>query len=234
MKVDAYFVYTTFDRFNSEIFGGELPLVPIKASTARGYLGRMAWEVKRGPLGREKPTNFRMLINCTRDLPQNVWEDTIIHEMIHYYIAWKGIKDTSSHGKVFRQMMEKINREHGRNVTISHRQTPEEQQTASEGQPMSPPLVQGRWHVVAIVYMKNGRKGLKVLPRVITSISYYVRNVMHYADTDHVELYLHNSPWLERFPVSKALRVYYPDENELETNMKGAEVFDLKKYGCSI
>ena len=48
-------------------------------------------------------------------------DDVLIHEMIHYSIAYTGLKDTSSHGIVFRGMMDKINRTFGRHITISVR-----------------------------------------------------------------------------------------------------------------
>ena len=45
----------------------------------------------------------------------------LIHEMIHYYIAYTGQKDTSAHGVIFRQMMADINQRFGRHITISTR-----------------------------------------------------------------------------------------------------------------
>ena len=48
-------------------------------------------------------------------------DDVLIHEMIHYTIAYTGLKDTSPHGIVFRGMMDKINRTFDRHITISMR-----------------------------------------------------------------------------------------------------------------
>lgn len=38
--------------------------------------------------------------------------------MIHYYIAYQRIKDTSAHGQVFRAMMNELNSRHGWNIMV--------------------------------------------------------------------------------------------------------------------
>ena len=57
--------------------------------------------------GGTKYYDFKLRINKRIDLPEQEIEDIIIHEMIHYHIAYNGIKDTSTHGRVF---MNKISR----------------------------------------------------------------------------------------------------------------------------
>ena len=42
--------------------------------------------------------------------------------MIHYYIAYKGIRDSSAHGKIFRSLMSVVNTRHGRHVSVSVKQ----------------------------------------------------------------------------------------------------------------
>jgi predicted SprT family Zn-dependent metalloprotease len=65
-------------------------------------------------------------INVKIDLPEEVVQDTILHEMIHYSIAVKQIRDTSAHGKLFRAEMARINAEGNRHIRISYRLSPEQ------------------------------------------------------------------------------------------------------------
>lgn len=46
-------------------------------------------------------------------------QNVLLHEMIHYSIAYTGLKDTSAHGVVFRGMMDNLNRKYGWEITVS-------------------------------------------------------------------------------------------------------------------
>ena len=88
-----------FDTFNRMCFDGALPRIPIKLSRARTFVGRLIYRPVRDWRGRVvRREDFVLRISTYFDLPEAEIEDTLIHEMIHYWIAWKGIKDTSSHG----------------------------------------------------------------------------------------------------------------------------------------
>ena len=41
--------------------------------------------------------------------------------MVHYYIHFHQIKDTSAHGKVFRSLVDQLNNEYGWEVTITEK-----------------------------------------------------------------------------------------------------------------
>lgn len=80
-------VKAIYDEFNTLIFKGTLPDDLLKT--------KRSWK--------------RYSDRC-------ILEDRIIHEMIHLYISQMGINDTGVHGLVFRNMVERINRDYGRNV----------------------------------------------------------------------------------------------------------------------
>lgn len=69
---------------------------------------------------------YHLTLSNRYDLPVEVLEDIVIHEMIHFHIHHAGIRDTSSHGEAFRRLMNEINRRFGRHITVSHRCTPEQ------------------------------------------------------------------------------------------------------------
>ena len=103
MKPDVGFVRERFQAFNTLIFDSELPEIEIIISNSKSFLGRLEYKRRRRLLGREELFDFKMRVSARVDLPQSEVEDTIIHEMIHLYILIKGLKDSSTHGVVFRQ-----------------------------------------------------------------------------------------------------------------------------------
>ena len=95
------YVKDKFGEFNRLIFGGKLPLLPICMSNARTFLGACTFKRKRNWLGKTVLYDFKLKISTRFDLPEKELEDTIVHEMIHYYIAVNKLKDTSTNGHIF-------------------------------------------------------------------------------------------------------------------------------------
>ena len=120
MRATIPYIQEKFDTYNALCFEGKLPAVPLKLSRARTFLGRLEYKRKYNFWGRvTKCTDFLMRVSTYYDLPEDQLDDIIIHEMIHYYIAYFCIKDRSAHGPVFRSMMKDINKKYGRHITIS-------------------------------------------------------------------------------------------------------------------
>ena len=116
------YIQARFDEYNACYFGGQLPRLPIRLSHARTFLGKVCFTKRRQWLfGPYQYSNFVLRINTRFDLPETLIEDTILHEMIHYYIAYNQWHDTSAHGRLFRQEMKRINEIGGRHITISYR-----------------------------------------------------------------------------------------------------------------
>ena len=109
-----------FEHYNDLIFEGKLPVPKLKWSRAKTRLGQMACKRKTS-WGRTKYYDFTISVSNYYRLTKEEIDDVLIHEMIHYSIAYTGLKDTSAHGIVFRGMMDKINRTFNRHITISVR-----------------------------------------------------------------------------------------------------------------
>ena len=117
------YIQSCFDEYNARYFGGQLPPVPIKLSNARTFLGKLTFVKHRKWLvfGDWTYTDFKLRINTRYDLPEELIQDTILHEMIHYFIAVNHLRDTSTHGRLFRQEMKRINTEGNRHITLSYK-----------------------------------------------------------------------------------------------------------------
>lgn len=196
------------------MFGGRLPRIPIQLSDAAGFMGKCVYQQRRLPNGLTEHHGYILRISTRMDLPENVVEDIIIHEMIHYFILWAGLHDTSSHGHIFRAIMESINAAHGRHITISYRPSSEEARQEVSGK--------RTWHVIAAIYFRDGRTGVKVLPRTIPKVLDYHRAAAAHPGVVEVRLYLHDNPFFNRFPTSAALRIHNIDRALLEENLQKA------------
>ena len=92
------YIQSCFDEFNARFFASSLPPIPIKLSNARTFLGKVTFTRRRSWLfGPVRNENFVLRINTRIDLPEDLIQDTILHEMIRYYIAVNQLRDTSSH-----------------------------------------------------------------------------------------------------------------------------------------
>lgn len=130
MKASLSFLEDRFDRFNRDIFNGLLPRPLMHISSARSFMGQFKVERKVSVLRRSSET-YHLTLSDRYDLEENVLEDVVIHEMIHFLIHFKKIKDSSSHGTQFRKLMGDINKLHGRHITVSHRCSKDELESDS-------------------------------------------------------------------------------------------------------
>ncbi|MDE7349565.1 MAG: SprT-like domain-containing protein [Muribaculaceae bacterium] len=147
MRASSEFLEERFDRFNREIFHDSLPRPEMHISSARSFMGQFKTERHRTFPGKIKET-YHLTLSDRYDLEPSVLEDIVIHEMIHYFIHYKRIKDSSSHGPQFRKMMHEINRTFGRRITVSHRCSKEELESDSS-----------KAHsIVCLCTMTDGRK----------------------------------------------------------------------------
>ena len=51
------------------------------------------------------------------DFTPKQFEDILVHEMIHYYLAYFGLDKRCRHGREFKKMANRLNQTYGLNVT---------------------------------------------------------------------------------------------------------------------
>lgn len=122
MKPTIEYIQARFDEYNALYFNGSLPPLPIKLSNARTFLGKLCYKKQRTWfLGPYRYSDFVLRINTRMDMSEELIQDTILHEMIHYFIAINHLRDTRTHGQLFRREMKRINEAGNRHITISYR-----------------------------------------------------------------------------------------------------------------
>lgn len=215
MKPTTDYIERKFQEFNTLMFGSKLTMPPILLSRARTFVGQCAAKKRRTLFHGTQLFDFRLKFSICFDLSEEEWEDTIIHEMIHYYIGINGLKDTSAHGKVFRQMMEAINQRYGRKLTISHKTSPEQREELYNSRKV--------WHVIALLQFDDGRKGLKVLPRIRQRIEAYRTTMLRDKRIKQIDLFMSNDPYFNRFPNSSAFNAILANEDEFMPHIQQAQ-----------
>ena len=214
------YIEEKFDAFNKLIFGGELPRIPIVLGRATRVVGAFSCKVRRNFWGKKEYFDLKLRFSTKFDLPENELEDVIIHEMIHYYIHFKNLKDKSAHGPLFKNLMNQINKTFGRKISIRHRGAVKTNEQITDAKP--------RYRVVAVVTMKNGKTGIKVLPRIKEKVRYYYNAVSTSPTVSKVEFYFTLNPFFGQYPCSSALRIHYIDHSTLQPQLQGANQLSLK------
>lgn len=212
MRVDLRFLRERFEYFNRLCFDSKLPTVCLRISSSLRTLGTLRHP--RYHSSALRPTDITLSISNRLDLEQNIIEDTIIHEMIHLYIFWFGIKDTSAHGQEFKKIMTGINRRHGRRITITHRGNDEEKKTDRIRKP----------RLVIISTLNTGERYVTVCsPRYSLSIyaalkkSPLIKSLTAMASYDTV---------FSNYPSSKTPKIYRIEESKLNNAMERAVILE--------
>ena len=207
MRPTADFLEKRFGDFNQTFFGGTLPPIPILLSDVKSYAGMYVHRRRTSCMTRQIKINVRM------DLPCEVYEDTLLHEMIHYAIDLSGKPDDAPHGTLFMQMMERINKEGGRHISVSHH-LPRGTTDHIDPRP--------RWHIVAVLTTAQGPM-VKVLPRIAQRIRRYYDAVIESPEISEIRLFSTRNPYFNRFPVSGAFTAYVVDEGKLMSELSDAD-----------
>lgn len=139
---------------------------------------------------------FTLSISNYYDQTEYQFRNVLLHEMIHLSIAASGIKDTSSHGVVFRGMMDRLNRE-GWNISVT---------TPMRGTPKaytgSSTVIQQ--YLVLAIEMKDGKHFLSsVNPKFAKSLNVRLQRL---PEVKHYAWYTTNDKWFEDMPKVRSLR----------------------------
>jgi hypothetical protein len=206
-----------FNKYNSLCFDGKLPLPRIRIGHAKGYLGQLRYKVKKDKSGKATYSDFSLNFTQRYEMDQEKLEDVVIHEMIHYYIHYNNIQDTSAHGVVFRKMMDDINIRFKRNITISDR----------SGLPVSDESQQIKMHLVCVATLKSGDTGVAVCART-RAFEIYDELPRRY-DILKFSWYFTSDQYFNRFKRTNTAKLYRADKEEVSQHL--ATAAELERVG---
>lgn len=114
MEITTEIITDKFAEYNQLYFGGELPLPKIQLLKSFYTCGYFSC---KKPKGRQRLKGQRLEVSCYYDWDEEALRDIIVHEMIHYYLAYKHIDNQLTHGEAFLNMSHDLNERFGLNVT---------------------------------------------------------------------------------------------------------------------
>ena len=217
MLITVSDIQSIFNIYNSLCFDGKLPLPRIRIGHAKGYLGQLRYKVKKDKSGKATYSDFSLNFTQRYEMDQEKLEDVVIHEMIHYYIHYNNIQDTSAHGVVFRKMMDDINIRFKRNITISDR----------SGLPVSDESQQIKMHLVCVATLKSGDTGVAVCTRT-RAFEIYDELPRRY-DILKFSWYFTSDQYFNRFKRTNTAKLYRADKEEVNQHL--ATAAELERVG---
>ena len=201
MQIAIADIQQIFSKHNALCFDSKLPIPKIKLGNAKNYLGQLRFKRKKKTHGKWLYCDFCICINTRYEIDRQKLEDVVIHEMIHYYIHYNGIADTSSHGVVFRKMMEDINTRFGRNITIADRGIKPTGKMPSQTRQTLP-----RPFLICVATLTNGETGVTVCART-RAFQIYDNLPLKY-DISEFKWYITTDQFYRRFPRSTTAKLY--------------------------
>lgn len=220
MRPDAEWIRARVAEWNVRCFGGALPVLPVRLSNARSFMGKVSYVTRSLPGGRRRHTDLVLHISTCFDLDEETLVDTILHEMIHCEILLSGKRDNAPHGHLFRARMADINRLHGRHITVTHRLTSDE--SASD--------IRHRHHLVCISRFSSGGYGVTRVAR--TRLFELWDAMLTLPGVERVQWIWTTDPWFGRYPRSTRPVAYKADASRLRAHLDGARV--LTRCGDTI
>lgn len=104
-----------FNIYNEEYFHGVLPLPEFRVIHKNNTFGK--FECKMGWRNISSPV---IMVTDKYNFTEDQLRDIMIHEMIHYYLAYTKKDRIVTHGKQFKKMMEDFNLNEGFNIQITY------------------------------------------------------------------------------------------------------------------
>lgn len=117
MKVTTKILSEKFQEYRNAYFKGMKGIIPIPTfSVMHSY--RKSAEFLFVPVGKRARLKVREIrVSDYFDFTEEQLRNILVHEMIHYYIAYNHIEDNADHGDKFMQLAHQLNEEHGLGIT---------------------------------------------------------------------------------------------------------------------
>jgi len=114
MEITTELLTEKFREYNRLYFNNELYLPRMRLLKSFRMCGYFSC---KKIIGRRRLRGERLEVTCYYDWPEDALRDVIVHEMIHYYLAFKHIDNDLTHGEAFHEMSEYLNNKYGLHVT---------------------------------------------------------------------------------------------------------------------
>lgn len=210
------FIQERFDYFNGLCFDGKLPIPRIGLNNRATSAGLTHYKKKRNLFGKTKFYDIWIEISTRLDLPQEEFDKTIVHEMIHYYILHNNLHDDSPHGRIFRAKMKELNDKYGLNIGIRFNASDEL---------MIRTVTTTRY--VFVGELKEGSVGMTVVAksRIFEIWDFFEKSDMFVSR----RWYASNRAIFQKYPAAQKPKLYHIDAGKMQDYLTGA--VELERNG---
>lgn len=101
-----------FRDYNNCYFGGVLPMPEFEITDSFKFFGYFHSNIYNNTT-----VNPLIQISGNWEYSESQFRDILVHEMIHYYLAYTGRDIVGSHGTEFMNMAHRLNHDYGLNIT---------------------------------------------------------------------------------------------------------------------
>ena len=101
-----------FRDYNNCYFGGVLPMPEFEITDSFKFFGYFHSNIYNNTT-----VNPLIQISGNWEYSESQFRDILVHEMIHYYLAYTGRDIVGSHGTEFMNMAYRLNHDYGLNIT---------------------------------------------------------------------------------------------------------------------
>lgn len=217
MMPDKEKIAAWFDEFNNNYFESSLPMPRLSCGKSRTRLGTMSCKRRRTSRGWEN-YDYTIRLSTYYEQSEEQLRTVLLHEMIHYYIAYKGISDDAPHGSAFRAMMHRLNARHGWHITVSS--------SCAKLQPATKET-EGKPRLILAAETNDGRYMLSVVnPDYCRRMNGMIKRTPQI--TNHA-WYVSHDPFFATFPTVRSLRgrLFSHDEyDNMTSQMKKIDVLN--------
>lgn len=214
MRPTKEYLQRKFAEFNDLCFNRELPPIRIELTSSKRTLGQFVAPKISGWYARD-PKMCHIRVSTFHDFDEREIEDTLIHEMIHYHLWYTGRRDTTGpHGANFKRMMEAINREFGRNITVRHKMEANDERSGAASGRFSP-------HYILVTYWRDGRRYVTLTAR--TRIFEMHEFFSRHPEVERLEWYFSVCPCWDIYPRSRSYKLYSTDGVEFDGWLEEAQ-----------
>jgi len=209
MRPNLQYVLDKFDYYNQLCFNGELKRPPISLNTRYGSMGITRYQQQTDSEGNTIFCDCSIEISVRHDVPEEEYIDTIVHEMIHYYIFSNNIHDDSPHGTIFQAKAREIKEKYGIRVTVAYEPT-EEALIAKED----------RQRIILVIQDKDDKMYFGV---VIKNMIFKIWDALLKNDQNTtMKWFVSNRAIFGKFPTTTSPTLTYIDADKLHHYLTGA------------
>jgi predicted SprT family Zn-dependent metalloprotease len=115
MYVTEKILEKKFDECNERYFNDELPSLFLGTFSKKRPFAKFTFLIKKKN-GKKELVYKKISVSNYYDFTEEELTDILAHEMIHYYIAYNGLKDNKEHGKIFLSIANRLNDEFGLHI----------------------------------------------------------------------------------------------------------------------